>query len=279
MESRRQPPRIEKIRLDTLRVPPAGKAQRPFREAKGDRIAAEFDINSFGYPAVCRVDGIPWVVDGQHRVYAIQKCGYAKASDTIECEVYEGLSLAEMARMFLGRNRSMPVTAFERFGVAVTAGYPTEGAITKIVESLGLKIGYPKTEGNVYSVGALRRVYDRYGADTLERALRVLRDAYQNRPAGLGRQAIDGVGLVLGTYAALDDKLLVAALSKEHHGVYALRRRAEEYRERLGRQVPECVAAAVVDIYNRHAGRRRSLVKWWKVHEGGHVRRGRASWS
>ena len=95
MESRRQPPRIEKIRLDTLRVPPAGKAQRPFREAKGDRIAAEFDINSFGFPAVCRVDGIPWIVDGQHRVYAIQKCGYAKASDTIECEVYEGLSMAE----------------------------------------------------------------------------------------------------------------------------------------------------------------------------------------
>ena len=34
--------------------------------------------------------------------------------------------MAEMARMFLGRNRSTPVSAFERFGVAVTAGYPTE---------------------------------------------------------------------------------------------------------------------------------------------------------
>ena len=68
MESRRKPPRIEKIRLDTLRVPPAGTAQRPFREAKGDRIAAEFDINSFGFPAVCRVDGIPsarrWAAPG-----------------------------------------------------------------------------------------------------------------------------------------------------------------------------------------------------------------------
>ena len=128
-------------------------------------------------------------------------------------------------------------------------------------------------------MGALRRVYERYGADSLERALRVLRDAYQNSPAGLGRQAIDGVGLVIGTYAALDDELLVAALSKEPHGVHSLKRRAEEYRERLGRQVPERVAAAVVDIYNRHAGRKRTLVKWWKVHEGGHVRRGRVSWS
>ena len=273
MQSRRQRSRIEKLRLDSLRVPPAGKAQRAFREAKSDRIAAEFDINSFGIPAVCRVNGTNWVVDGQHRVSGIQKCGYAKASDTIECEVYEGLSIAEMARMFLGRNRSTPVTPFERFAVAVTAGYPTEVAITKIVESLGLKVGYPKTDGNVYSVGALRRVYDRYGADTLERVLRVLRDAYENRAAGLTRQLIDGVGLVIATYAALDDKLLVEALGMQPHGVHSVQRRAEEYRESLGRQVPECVAAAVVDVYNRHAGRRRSLVRWWKAHEGGRLRR------
>ena len=79
MDSRQPRSRIEKIRVDTLRVPPAGKAQRPFREAKGDKIAAEFDINSFGFPVVCQVEETNWVVDGQHRVYAIQKCGYAEA--------------------------------------------------------------------------------------------------------------------------------------------------------------------------------------------------------
>ena len=192
MESRQPRSRIEKIRIDTLRVPPPGKAQRPFRESKGNKFAAEFDINNFGFPVICQVEGTNWVVDGQHRVYAIQKCGYAKATDLIECEVYQGLTMTEMARMFLGRNDSTPVTAFERFGVAVTAGYPAERAITEIVESLGLKIGYPGTEGNVYSVGALRRVYDRYGAKTLERVLRVLRDGYNSHPTGLGRQLIDG---------------------------------------------------------------------------------------
>ena len=267
METRQQRPTIKKIRIDTLCVPPAGKAQRPFREAKGDRIAAEFDINSFGFPVVCRVDGTNWIVDGQHRLYAIQKCGYAKASDSLDCEVYDGLSMTEMAKMFLGRNRSTPVTPFERFGVAVTAGYPTETAITEIVESTGLKIGYPKTEGNVFSVGALRRVYERYGADTLERVLRVLRDAYHGSPVGLGRALIEGVGLVVGTYARLNDKLLIEALGNEPHGVHALKRRAEEYRERVGRQVPECVAAAVVDIYNRHAGKKRRIVKWWKIQQ------------
>ena len=204
MKTREQQPQIEKIRIDTLRVPPVGQAQRPFREAKGDRIAAEFDINNFGFPVVCRVDGTNWVVDGQHRLYAIQKCGYAKASDLLPCEVYEGLSMTEMARMFLGRNRSTPVTPFERFGVAVTAGYPTETAITEIVESTGLKIGHPKVPGQVYSVGALRRVYDRHGPAVLERVMRVLCDAYQGAPAGLGRTLIDGVGLVVATYGGLN---------------------------------------------------------------------------
>ena len=96
MEARESRPRIEKVRIDTLRVPPAGKAQRPFRQSKGDRIAADFDINSFGFPVICRVDDTNWVVDGQHRVYAIQKCGYAKPSDSIECEVYHGLSIEEI---------------------------------------------------------------------------------------------------------------------------------------------------------------------------------------
>ena len=274
MKSREHGARIEKVQIDSLRVPPSGKAQRPFREAKGDRIAAEFDIDSFGFPVICRVEDTNWIVDGQHRVYAIQKCGYAKATDSIECEVYQGLTMAEMARMFLGRNRTTPVTAYERFGVAVTAGYETERAITEIVESVGLKIGYPKTEGNVFSVGALRRVYDQHGAETLRRVLQVLRDAY-NSHAGFNRQMIEGLALVLATYTGIDEKVLMEGLGMEPHGVAGVQRRAEQYRERLGRQVPECIAAGIVDIYNRRAGKRQGLIKWWKAQESGRLHHGR----
>ena len=106
METREQQPQIEKIRIDTLRVPPAGKAQRPFREAKGDRIAAEFEMNNFGFPVVCRVDGTNWVVDGQHRLYAIQKCGYAKASDLLQHDAVDPanrLVAAELERRWNDR--------------------------------------------------------------------------------------------------------------------------------------------------------------------------------
>ncbi len=39
MESRQRRSSIEKVRIDSLRVPPAGKAQRPFHQSKGDKLA------------------------------------------------------------------------------------------------------------------------------------------------------------------------------------------------------------------------------------------------
>ena len=264
--------KIEKVRLDSLRVPEAGKAQRPFRQSKGDEISGHFDIDSFGFPVVCRVEGVHWLVDGQHRVYAIQQSGYAVSTAEIDCEVYQGLALAEMARMFLGRNRSTPVSAFERFSVAVTAGYPVETAIADIVSGLGLRIGYPKQIGNVFAVGALRRVYERDGAKTLERVLRILRDAYDSSSNGFDRRLIEGLGLVRAAYSAVKDERLARALALERHGFHGVHRRAEDYRERLGRPVPECVAAAVVDIYNSQNSKKAGLVKWWKANKGGRLR-------
>ena len=71
----------------------------------------------------------------------------------------------------------------------------------------------------------------------------------------------------------LDDHQLVSALVAEAHGVHGLQPRADDYRERLGRQVPDYVAAGLVDIYNRRVGKKRQLVKWWKLDKGGRLRR------
>lgn len=209
MESRQRRSKIEKVRIDSLRVPRAGVAQRSFHPAKGNRLALEFDIDSFGFPVVCHVDGVNWLVDGQHRIHGLQKSGYAQSTDDI---------------------------------------------------------GHPKTKGNVFSVGTLRRVYDRNGPFVLERVLRVLRDAYLASPAAFGRVLIDGLALVLGAYKhRIVDDVVVSALASEAHGVHGVHRRAEDYRERLGCPLPQCVAAAVVDVYNRKVGKKRGLLKWWKL--------------
>ena len=65
-------------------------------------MAAEFDIDKLGYPVVNRADGIDWVIDGQHRTYALRKQHVIPSDGTIECEVYENLSEQQMADLFPG---------------------------------------------------------------------------------------------------------------------------------------------------------------------------------
>ena len=60
---------------------------------------------------------------------------------------------------------------------------------------------------------------------------------------------------------AIEDDVLLGALAHERHGFHAVYRQAEAYRERLGRSVPEGIAATLVDIYNRRAKSGRRLTK------------------
>ena len=44
-------------------------------------------------------------------------------------------------------------------------------------------------------------------------------------------------------------------------------RRAESQRERTGNQKAQCIAATIVDIYNKGASGKQRLASWWKVAE------------
>ena len=253
------------LRLDPLRVPSAGIGHRRFRQGHGNALAAGFDISKFGYPVVNCHGDVNWLIDGQHRVYAIQKAGVAGPSDSILCEFYEGLSERDMADLFLGRNRSRAVSPFERFLVAVTAGHARECAIMSVVRDAELHVREERRPASVHSVNALQRVYDRGGPELLRSVLVALRDAYDGDPMAFESVVVDGLGLVLARYPEIDREFLVSALAKARHDVHPLLHRATDYRLRLGRQRPHCVAAAVVDFYNLARGRKGRLTKWWKA--------------
>src|SRR5262245_28992785 len=123
----RRPSKIRPVPIAQMRIPPALVTQRQFRKAHGDRIAAELDLNKIGYPIINHRDGIYWVLDGQHRIYALKENGFDK--DVLDCEVYDGLSDAEMADIFLGRDARKPISPFDKFHVACTAGRDRETGI------------------------------------------------------------------------------------------------------------------------------------------------------
>ena len=258
--------KILPLRIDSLQVPRAGVAQREFSQARGDSIAAEFDLGKFGYPVVNQVDGVCWVIDGQHRLYALRKQPAAARGTTVECEVYDNLSEQEMADLFLGRNNARPVATFERFTVAVTAGYSRENAIMKIVIGAKLDVKRDHQKGCIVAVGGLQRVFDLQGPAILERVLVTLRESYDAAPNAFGRASVEGLALVYERYGReIDDEALVGALGQDRHGINGILRRAEEYRERVGRGQPQCVAAAIVDVYNQARKGKSRVRRWWRA--------------
>lgn len=272
-KSTRKPSKIRPVPIEKMRVPPALVVQREFRKAHGDRIAADLDLNKLGFPIVNHREGIYWLLDGQHRVYALKQHGFDK--DVLDCEVYEELTDAEMADIFLGRDQRRAISPYDKFHVSCTAGYKRETGIRRAVETQGVKISRNKDEGTVSAISALGRVYDMAGGDKIGevvvgQVVRTIKSAYGGDPDSFDSEVIKGLGLVFNRYNGhTNEKELAERLSSTQHGVRGLLRKAEAQRARTGNLKSQCVAAAVVDIYNRgvHGRSHSRLPSWWKGSE------------
>jgi len=253
--------KIQLVQISKMRVPPALVSQRPFKQAWADQITAELDLNKLGYPIMNYRDGVYWITDGQHRIYALKQHGFG--NDAIECEVYTNLTDAEMANIFLGRDNRKAVDQFSKFHIACTANRERECDIRRTVETQGLKVSKSQDENCIGAVSALGRVYDRDGAVVLGQALRAIKHAYAGDAEAFDSYVIDGLALVFNRYNGQTNEVeLAARLSASAHGVRGLLRRAESARVRTGNQKAQCVAAVVVEIYNKGKGAK--LPSWWK---------------
>lgn len=258
--------RLRWVPLKDIQVSPA--AQREFRQARVDRLAADFDPEQMGYPTVNRRDdGSYFMIDGQHRTSAYaQWLGEGNWDDqSIQCQLYEGMTEEEEAETFLKLNDNLAVTAFDRFRIGVCAGRTMEVDINAIVQAHKLRIARNKstdpTKGTVRCVGTLVRLYKR-SPENLGRSLRVAWYAYGQD--GLEEPILEGLSLVISRFPHVNDTNFARALDFKH-GLEALDRKAQEYRLRVNALRGQCVAAAAIDLYNQAQGRYRTkkLPNWW----------------
>jgi hypothetical protein len=250
------------VPIGLMRVAP--QCQRVLTASWVKHLAENFDPEQLGLLVVNKRDGFFYLIDGQHRKEALAEIGYG--DQQVECEIYEGLTEAEEAEMFLRRNDQLTVTALAKFKVGITAGRPTEVAINTIVTALGLKVGNHKTIGCISAVGTLTRVYHRDGPDMLCRALTILRDAYGQQ--GFEKRLIDGIAMLCHRYNGdLDDKTAITKLATVIGGVNGLLGKADILERTTQASAAQCVAAAAVDIYNRKPRPKgpggKSLPNWW----------------
>lgn len=249
------------VPVAAMKVSP--KAQREYKESHAAEFAADFDLEALGFPVVSKRDGNYYIVDGQHRVAALKMIGWG--DQQIQCEVYEGLSEADEAELFLRRDKRRAIQAFDRFRIGVVAEREVETDVNRVVQGSGLRVSTDEDPRSIAAVGALLKTYRNGGGVVLGRSLRLLRDGFPDDPAAFRRELVEGAGLMCQRYNGdLDDDALKAKLLALRGGANGLLTRAARVRAEIGEPLSQCAAAALVEVANSGKGGKK-LPSWWKA--------------
>ena len=117
-----------------------------------------FDWDLLGTVAVSeREDGSRISIDGQHRLALLDAIGEPDAA--VKCEVFQGLTLAQEAALFIGLNASRTVRPVSLFLAKVTMGDPLCTEILQIVRDCSWDITTSQKRGSLNCVKALIRIH------------------------------------------------------------------------------------------------------------------------
>ena len=123
------------------------KYQRPPNGQKITLITKEFYWVGLATLTVARRHGKYWVIDGQHRLEAVQRL--SKIGD-VPCIVFEMENIREEAFAFLLANAGRkPVTAIEKHAAALCSGDPIAVFVQKEIDSNTLVIKKHATAGTI----------------------------------------------------------------------------------------------------------------------------------
>jgi len=203
------------LRLGDIKIHP--NVQRALRHSWVHTITTNFDPKLFGDLVIGMLRDEPntnYCIDGQHR----RKAAIAIFGEDqmVPCRRYKDLTLEEMARRFIGLNKTHHVRMLDKFHVAVTAREPQETAVAELLSEFDLYVGEQRVPGCVRAPAALMRVYRRHGIIILRRTLGVLVDAWgKDDPDTFDGLLIRGVGLLLGRYPDFNDGVLARKMSRE----------------------------------------------------------------
>jgi hypothetical protein len=188
----------EKIPVGRLEVDPSLDAQRIFQRPWANKLASIWN------PAVLlaaivskREDGRYYLLDGQHSTkVAVDKHG---PDFERHCMVYEGLTRAEEAALFLAANRDRKaVRPVDNFRVALTAGDELVTRINNEVESCGLTVTGSTSANQIGAVQAVVAVGTKREG-LLPKVLNTLAAAWTKDRTTWDNMAIRAVGMVIDT--------------------------------------------------------------------------------
>ncbi|MEU5258962.1 DUF6551 family protein [Amycolatopsis sp. NPDC021455] len=244
------------------------RVQRAIDPKRARAIAAELDFAALGTLIVShRADGTFHVVDGQTRVAALKEAGHGEYE--ADCKLFEGLTLAEEAKLFRLYNNTKTVRPTSKFTVRVIEGDPKAVALNQILERNGWKVTGAVSRGHFSAVGALEWVYD--GAkiyeggnlDACDTVVNVLTVAFGMNEHGVRAELIKGLGLVVLRYGEeLDLRKLATDLSTHDGGPLGVIGDARQLRRLRSANIADAMAEVLVGMVNK--GRRTKRLPEWR---------------
>jgi hypothetical protein len=225
--------------------------QRELDEPRVEAMAKAIDLTRIGVPVVALRKGGKYVVlDGQHRIAAMRMAGLE--AHKIFCEVYNGLNLIDEAALFLKLNNGRKsVRAFDKYRAQMTAQEPATVEMTRIVNSLGLKIGAAPSKNTICAIRSLESVYKRGG--NLDLVLAVLKQWGRGDAAAFDGDLIKDMSRFFTEYQDVDVDGFVTKLIS--HDPTHVGRRIKALSDVLQKNRRLAAISVLREIYNH--GRRK----------------------
>lgn len=245
--------RVLQIAASDLKL--AAEYQRELVPARVKALANELDLDSLGIVTVSqRRNGDYIVIDGQHRVAALEFHGLGEWK--MKCNVLQGLSLEEEAKMFRRLNNTRRPTIFDDYRAGLVEGDPECLAVQKIVTAAGLRLEKYKADGILACTSAVLKVYRmqgvKSGAETLRDTLELIKATWGTQATALEGVVVQAVALVLAAYGDVIDKaVLTKKLAKLPGGPAGLIGRARSLGEIRQGSIPRLAASIIVTVYNK----------------------------
>ncbi|MGE0133725.1 MAG: DUF6551 family protein [Dehalococcoidia bacterium] len=261
------------VRLGAIKV---DNSYQPKEEDRGGirQIVDHFDERALGVPVVSkRDDGFYYVVDGQRRTAAMRQLFGVEHCITVQ--VWEGLSREEEAHLFGLLNTRKELNSLQKFRARLFSGDEVAASIQRIVRKHGLDIALRQggQAGNrVTAVVALQNVYDRFGAESLDETIRILRAADDGSPQMYVGSAIVGLAMFLGRFPEASRDRVVRCIQEA--GGVGMMTNAARIREVLGEHGNGLWGRALHSRYNK--GLRSGKLGPWPDRDYSQMARGKA---
>lgn len=261
--------RIGTAYLPISKIKTGLSVQRAIVQAHVKKIVTDFDVNALHVLTLSEHDGEHYVLDGQHRLMALRELDW-KAP--VECIVYQNLTEAEEARLFLLLNMQRHNTAFHKFCNRIIEGDPVALDIDAILTKNGFTLSGRTTDiGHFSAVAAAEAVYTgaidkkfQQSPERLDTSLRIITSAFEpGKELGNGT-LLTGVGIVVARYGQFfKEPQMVNRLARDYGSAASIMNKAREIHRVLRfRRLSDGVVRAVIDSYNTGRAEDYKLPTW-----------------